>query len=236
MEGMERDLLARYLSEGLSLRQIGALEGRDPSTVGYWVQKHGLKAVNSERNAPKGGIPRETLEALVDAGGTIRSMSDALAVSESTIVHWLRRHGLQTERARRRGQRPLVAEPLPRVVELNCVHHGKAEHVLEGRGYYRCKRCRKERVAAWRRSTKKRLLMEAGGRCRLCGYDRYAGALEFHHVDPEQKSFGLSVRGITRSLDSLRSEAEKCVLLCSNCHAEVEGGVVALEESATVPT
>jgi hypothetical protein len=63
---MERDVLERYLSQGLSLLQIGALEGRDPSTVGYWVRKHGLKAVNSERNAPKGGIPRETLEALVD--------------------------------------------------------------------------------------------------------------------------------------------------------------------------
>ena len=74
---MERDLLARYLSEGLSLRQIGALEGRDPSTVGYWVHKHGLKAVNSERNAPKGEIPRETLEGLVEQGATIRSMRNA---------------------------------------------------------------------------------------------------------------------------------------------------------------
>ena len=58
---MERDLLEGYLEEGLSLRQIGALEGRDPSTVGYWVQKHGLKAVNSERNAPKGRFPVKRL-------------------------------------------------------------------------------------------------------------------------------------------------------------------------------
>jgi len=232
---MDRDLLERYLSEGLSLPQIGALEGRDPSTVGYWVQKHGLKAVNSEKNAPKGGIPRETLAALVEAGATIRGMSQALAVSQSTINHWLRRHRLQTERARQRANGPAPTARLPRIIELSCAHHGMVEHVLEGRGYYRCKRCRKERVAAWRRNTKKRLLKEAGGRCRLCGYDRYAGALEFHHVDPEQKSFGLSVRGITRSLESLRAEARKCVLLCSNCHAEVEAGVATLEEGATVP-
>jgi hypothetical protein len=90
-------------------------------------------------------------------------------------------------------------------------------------------------VAAWRRDAKRRLLAEAGGRCRLCGYDRYAGALEFHHLDPALKSFGLSVRGITRSLESLRDEARKCVLLCSNCHAEVEAGVATLKEDATFP-
>ena len=38
---MDRDLLERYLEEGLSLPQIGALVGRDPSTVGYWVRSTG---------------------------------------------------------------------------------------------------------------------------------------------------------------------------------------------------
>jgi hypothetical protein len=70
------------------------------------------------------------------------------------------------------------------------------------------------------------LVEEAGGSCRLCGYDRYAGALEFHHVDAAQKSFSLGHKGVTRSLALAREEARKCILLCSNCHAEVEGGIV----------
>ena len=37
-------------------------------------------------------------------------------------------------------------------------------------------------------------------------------------------------RGHTRSLAEARGEARKCVLLCSNCHAEVEGGIVSLPE------
>jgi ribosomal protein L30E len=53
-------------------------------------------------------------------------------------------------------------------------------------------------------------------------------ALHFHHIDPATKSFGLARRGITRSLERVRAEAAKCVLLCSNCHAEVEAGLVAL--------
>jgi hypothetical protein len=69
---------------------------------------------------------------------------------------------------------------------------------------------------------------EAGGACRMCGYDRYVGALHFHHHDPSRKKFGLSHGGFTMALGRLRSEAAKCVLLCSNCHAEVEAGIVEL--------
>jgi hypothetical protein len=33
---------------------------------------------------------------------------------------------------------------------------------------------------------------------------------------------------VTRSIASFREEIAKCVLLCSNCHAEVEAGVRSL--------
>jgi hypothetical protein len=62
----------------------------------------------------------------------------------------------------------------------------------------------------------------------LCGYDRHVGALEFHHVDPADKRFALSHMGIARSLERARAEARKCVLLCANCHAEVEAGLARL--------
>jgi hypothetical protein len=68
-------------------------------------------------------------------------------------------------------------------------------------------------------------------RCRTHGGHPFVtdvGALHFHHVDPRQKSFQLGVAGLTRSLAAMRAEAAKCVLLCSNCHAEVEGGIVSL--------
>lgn len=45
-------------------------------------------------------------------------------------------------------------------------------------------------------------------------------ALEFHHLNPEEKDFGIS-RTLTRSMDSLRQEVNKCILVCSNCHAEI---------------
>jgi hypothetical protein len=72
------------------------------------------------------------------------------------------------------------------------------------------------------------LVEEAGGACVLCGYDRSLAGLHFHHVDRTQKAFALSHQGVTRSLVAARAEAEKCVLLCSNCHAEVEVGAAQL--------
>jgi len=75
---------------------------------------------------------------------------------------------------------------------------------------------------------KQALILEAGGGCVLCGYDRYQGALQFHHLDPSTKEFALSREGVTIAIDRSRAEAQKCVLLCANCHAEVEGGVASL--------
>jgi hypothetical protein len=69
---------------------------------------------------------------------------------------------------------------------------------------------------------------EAGGACQLCGYDRCIAALGFHHRDPAEKSFALSQRGVARSLATARGEAAKCILLCANCHAEVEAGMRSL--------
>ncbi len=65
----------------------------------------------------------------------------------------------------------------------------------------------------------------------ICGYNRSVVALEFHHLDPKQKDFGVAQRGITRAIEQVRREVEKCVLLCSNCHAEVERGVTKLPEA-----
>ncbi len=99
---------------------------------------------------------------------------------------------------------------------------------------YRCKRCRQEYVNRRRRKVKELLVAELGGQCALCGYDRSPTALHFHHLDPTTKTFGLSTRGIARAYAIARQEAEKCVLLCANCHAEVESGFASLPPRSTI--
>lgn len=68
---------------------------------------------------------------------------------------------------------------------------------------------------------KRELLNLLGGCCSACGYDKNQAALNFHHINPETKSFNLSVRDLSsRTFEILLSEVKKCSILCSNCHAE----------------
>jgi hypothetical protein len=233
---MDRDRLKGYLDDAMSLEQISALVGRHPSTVAYWLKKHGLEANGRGKYAARGSLTRQQLEPLVESGASLREMADAHDRSISTIRYWLDRFGLEV--SGRRGKRPRVPRSKveaalrdgSRTLLAECEKHGWSVFVIENSGRTRCRRCRMERVAEWRRRVKRKLVEEAGGCCRLCGYDRHMGSLEFHHLDPSKKSFALSLRGVTRSISELRREAAKCVLLCANCHAEVEGGYASLPE------
>lgn len=101
-----------------------------------------------------------------------------------------------------------------------CKKHGETEYVLEGRGYYRCKKCRSEAVSRRRKKVKLQAIEYKGGSCKKCGYDRCQAAIEFHHKDPTEKDFAIGSKGITRSWEKIKKELDKCVMLCSNCHKE----------------
>jgi len=111
-----------------------------------------------------------------------------------------------------------------------CRRHGLIEfHLLSQgkRGYrWRCKRCAGEAVTRRLQKVKRILVEEAGGCCAVCGYARCMVNLHFHHVDPSTKSFTMSVAS-GKGLPKLRAEAKKCVLVCANCHGEIESGVIA---------
>ena len=79
-----------------------------------------------------------------------------------------------------------------------------------------------EAVKAWRIRFRERIRASLGGKCVCCGYDRYGGALEMHHLDPTEKEFTFGeVRAHPIALAKLRGELSKCVLVCRNCHLEI---------------
>jgi transposase-like protein len=224
---MDREWLAQRLEEGVSVGAIARELGRSRSTVSNWIHKLGLQAPLAGRHAAKGGIRRERLERLIAADMTVRAIAGETGLSATSVRYWLKRYGLETTpRARREGPREAVHGV--------CDIHGRAPFVRRG-GELVCGRCRADAVTAWRRRAKQTLIDEAGGACVLCGYERCIAALHFHHVDPAAKRFGLGSRGLARSIKTLREEAAKCVLLCANCHAEVECGVAQLPSSAAAP-
>ncbi|MFL5906373.1 MAG: helix-turn-helix domain-containing protein [Solirubrobacterales bacterium] len=225
---MTKEELESYLAEGLSLEQIGKRVGRDPSTVSHHLRKHGLRPVGHELHAPNQKVDPEALGELMASGATVREAAARFGCGYSTVRYWLRKLGIETARMTRlRESRAAMEDRKTRVV-LTCPKHGEVEFFRRPDGNYRCSKCRTAAVVAWRRRAKLKLIERAGGRCVICGYDRHPGALHFHHVDPATKSFVLSRHGVTRSYSEATAEADKCVLLCANCHAEVEAGVTNL--------
>ena len=222
---MEEAWLRSRLDSGASLEAIARELGRSPSTVAYWANKYGLASDHAPRHAARGPIDRETLQALLAEGLSIRAMATRLGVSYTTVRHWLGRHALVTPRARRLAETAGARAAGAETVEATCPEHGLTLFVRRGADGFRCRLCRSSAVDRRRKEVKRTLVEEAGGACALCGYDRAMAGLHFHHLDPGEKTFALSRRGMTLSLDAARAEAAKCVLLCSNCHAEVESGL-----------
>jgi predicted Zn-ribbon and HTH transcriptional regulator len=224
---MDRDRLKGYLDDGLSLEQIGAREGKHPSTIGYWLKKHGL-APSHAKHGRRVDLDDVDLAVMVDEGLTGREIAELFGTTPATIYRRLRGLGI----SKRAGSRVEAARAARARGETRfpstCRRHGPGDFLALPDGRSRCARCNSEAVSRWRRHTKEVLVEEAGGQCVLCGFDEFTAALQFHHKDRTQKVHGIAEAGATRSLARARAEAKKCVLLCANCHAGVEVGIKVL--------
>ena len=68
---------------------------------------------------------------------------------------------------------------------------------------------------------KLQLIENKGNKCERCGYNKNIAALDFHHIDPLDKEFSLDKRTLgNTSMERILQEADKCILLCANCHRE----------------
>lgn len=74
-------------------------------------------------------------------------------------------------------------------------------------------------VVDWRKRKKIDLVKYKGGCCEKCGYNKSFEALQFHHINPSEKDF--TIGGKSYSLERLKKEVDKCILVCANCHIEI---------------
>jgi hypothetical protein len=80
-----------------------------------------------------------------------------------------------------------------------------------------CKECRCLRSTMRIRNIKAQCFKYKGGKCEHCNYDKYIGAIDFHHIDPSKKDFNIAQSQKTFG-DYYKKELDKCICLCSNCH------------------
>jgi len=90
-------------------------------------------------------------------------------------------------------------------------------------------------VTKRRKVLRQKAIEYKAGKCKICGYNKCQGALEFHHFK-NHKNFGISQKGYTRSWEKVKKELNLCILLCANCHREVELGVTQLPREIEVET
>ncbi len=75
---------------------------------------------------------------------------------------------------------------------------------------------------------KQQMIDMMGKECQICGYKKTNSALEFHHINPENKDFNFNM-ACNLPLEKIINELKKCILVCANCHREIHAGLIEQE-------
>ena len=82
-----------------------------------------------------------------------------------------------------------------------------------------CKSCfNRAQMDKWM-GNKRKAVEAVGNKCSCCGYNKYIGALEFHHTDPLTKEINWNNLW-SLSPNKIEKALEGTILLCANCHRE----------------
>ncbi len=88
-----------------------------------------------------------------------------------------------------------------------------------------CKVCNVAETVERQTKFKRQCVEYMGGKCELCEYNRYYGGLDFHHLDPTKKDFGIGKAKLTSFSEKVKRELDKCVIVCCRCHREIHAGL-----------
>lgn len=99
-----------------------------------------------------------------------------------------------------------------------CEKHYREYKVLQNPMVYKLiEEKRKERAKEYKRI----LFNERGGKCEICGYNKNIHAIDFHHKDPNEKEFEPAKILRKKTIEEIKIETDKCLMICKNCHAEI---------------
>ena len=154
----------------------------------------------------------------VECGLSTRQLAEKFECSQTNVRYYLKKYGMKTKKLAQGSERVCPMCKASKDASLFYNRRGK-----EGSSPY-CKLCTNLQTVQRTRRLKSEAVQYKGGACEHCGYDRFDGALEFHHLDPNEKDFNISRRR-SKGIDKIKDELDKCILLCSNCHREEHGRI-----------
>ena len=159
-------------------------------------------------------MEKDELQKLIDENLSIRKIGDRIGKSEGSVKHWLKKFDLKTNIRVNKNDSCICTKCFKQYEITDFYQKGSKKHTY-------CKKCFNNLVIERQKRNKELAVAYKGGCCFKCGYSKYIGALQFHHLDPTKKDKNWK-RFKNRKFDSkFKLELDKCELLCANCHAEI---------------
>jgi hypothetical protein len=170
-------------------------------------------------------MTKEFLIEKINSGLSLNQISKETGKGLTTVRYWAKKHNVEfPNKPFKEMGKKVYGETrfCPRCKKDCDTSQFYSRRGKENSSVY-CKQCTNMQTIDRQRKLKKEMVDYKGGKCERCGYDKYIGALEFHHLNPEEKDFTLSHLKIYSFNQVIIDELDKCMLLCSNCHREIHG-------------
>ena len=168
------------------------------------------------------------LKKYAEAGLSIRDISTKTNKSFSTIKYWLNKYNIKTLLKPYNKKESIIYGEYRYCTKCKTDQKTTNFYAMHGIPFSStyCKQCASEQSIIRMKNFKLKCVEYKGGKCIICKYDKYIGALEFHHLDRNTKMFSISSLRSYSFNKKVIDELNKCALLCANCHREVEAGLL----------
>lgn len=168
-------------------------------------------------------MEKEKLSKLLNQGYSFNKIAKLENKGITTILYWAKKYSL-VKPVQINSETHKTCPKCTQKKELKEFYKKRGK---DGNSSY-CKSCSVEQVLVRTQLFKSKMIEYKGNKCIVCSYDKYQGALEFHHLDPNKKDFTLSHYKMHSFDDKIKKELDKCALVCANCHREIHGGIIIL--------
>ena len=176
-------------------------------------------------------MTKEELIIFIEKGLSSRAISKEIGKAQTTVAYWIRKYDLKTSHPHKKNKQNYPPSTASRIKCIRCNKNKLTKHFYKKKstkGYHSyCKVCLNTVTVERLQKIKIDCIEYKGGACICCGYNKYFGALEFHHKNPKEKDFSISKTSL--SFLKLKKELDKCVLVCSNCHREIHAGIIIIK-------
>ena len=179
-------------------------------------------------------MEKATLLKYIKLNYSTYDISEKTNKSQTTVRHWLKKHKLKTKFPFYQGRNKKKYSKRSKITCSCCSIEKPIKNFYPKKnrnGYHTyCKDCLSKQIIIRQQKFKELCVEYKGGKCCSCGYKKYLGALEFHHINPKEKDFMVSRSSRNNLNAKIKKELDKCLLVCSNCHREIHAGLIDVQK------